>query len=212
MNIKNLIVGIALVALGALLYWVVAPQFTTKEVNDSLPALHDDTNEMPESMRPHVSLPASIVGTSGHAAEGTVRIITNPDGSQQLVYENFKTVNGPDLFVYLSRDREASDIISLGRLRGTEGTLVYDIPRGVNIADYPYALVWCKAFSVLFNSADLSSIMGTGDTQVCIQVITAAKNPDTGAIQEFPTPCDVPSGWEIIQNDIPSVDLELETM
>ena len=31
---------------------------------------------------------------------------------------------------------------------------------------------------------------------ICIQVITPAKNPLTGECQEFPTPCDVPEGWE----------------
>ncbi|MDP3918198.1 MAG: hypothetical protein Q8Q30_03430 [Candidatus Woesebacteria bacterium] len=31
---------------------------------------------------------------------------------------------------------------------------------------------------------------------VCIQVITPAKNPKTGECKEFPTPCDVPAGWE----------------
>lgn len=31
--------------------------------------------------------------------------------------------------------------------------------------------------------------------QVCIQVLTWAKNPQTGEERTFPTPCDVPSGW-----------------
>jgi len=43
---------------------------------------------------------------------------------------------------------------------------------------------------------------GCGTTQnkpsVCIQVITPAKNPLTGEIKEFPTPCDVPAGWQTI--------------
>ena len=34
---------------------------------------------------------------------------------------------------------------------------------------------------------------------VCIQVITPARNTLTGETKEFPTPCDVPQGWEIIQ-------------
>ena len=34
---------------------------------------------------------------------------------------------------------------------------------------------------------------------VCIQVITPARNTLTGEIKEFPTPCDVPQGWEIIR-------------
>ncbi len=44
----------------------------------------------------------------------------------------------------------------------------------------------------------------------CAQVITPARNPDTGDIREFPTPCDVPDGWEVIQNDIPDLELNLE--
>ena len=34
------------------------------------------------------------------------------------------------------------------------------------------------------------------ESTTCIQVITYAKNPDTGEWQTFPTPCDVPEGWE----------------
>ena len=31
---------------------------------------------------------------------------------------------------------------------------------------------------------------------VCAQVITTARNPETGEVRDFPTPCDVPQGWE----------------
>ena len=37
-----------------------------------------------------------------------------------------------------------------------------------------------------------------GDDVVCIQVITPARNKKTGEVHEFPTPCDVPEGWEKI--------------
>lgn len=33
------------------------------------------------------------------------------------------------------------------------------------------------------------------DGQICAQVITPARDPATGACKNFPTPCDVPSGW-----------------
>ena len=33
------------------------------------------------------------------------------------------------------------------------------------------------------------------DEEVCIQVITPARNPATGEVRDFPTPCDVPEGW-----------------
>ncbi|MBI2011410.1 hypothetical protein HYS91_01445 [Candidatus Daviesbacteria bacterium] len=36
--------------------------------------------------------------------------------------------------------------------------------------------------------------------EVCIQVITPAKNSKTGECKEFPTPCDVPNGWEKVES------------
>lgn len=33
--------------------------------------------------------------------------------------------------------------------------------------------------------------------EVCAQVITFARNPETGQCEAFPTPCDVPEGWEL---------------
>lgn len=35
------------------------------------------------------------------------------------------------------------------------------------------------------------------ERKVCIQVITTAKNLKTGEVRQFPTPCDVPDGWEV---------------
>lgn len=36
------------------------------------------------------------------------------------------------------------------------------------------------------------------NAEICIQVITPARNIKTGEIRDFPTPCDVPVGWEKI--------------
>ena len=43
----------------------------------------------------------------------------------------------------------------------------------------------------------------------CIQVITPARNIDTGEIYEFPTPCDVPDGWEVIEPEGMEIDLQV---
>jgi hypothetical protein len=37
------------------------------------------------------------------------------------------------------------------------------------------------------------------EDRICAQVITPARDPNTGEIEEFPTPCDVPEGWELMQ-------------
>ena len=36
--------------------------------------------------------------------------------------------------------------------------------------------------------------------RVCIQVITPAKNPKTGECKEFPTPCEVPEDWDVVES------------
>ncbi len=38
------------------------------------------------------------------------------------------------------------------------------------------------------------------DDQGCAQVITVARNPDTGEQREFGSPCDIPPGWIIVEN------------
>src|SRR3989344_1385716 len=50
-------------------------------------------------------------------------------------------------------------------------------------------------------------IPSTGSGQVspspefCIQVITPARNAQTGEVRDFPTPCDVPEGWSRLSPD-----------
>lgn len=47
------------------------------------------------------------------------------------------------------------------------------------------------------------------DGQVCVQVITPAKNPQTGEVRDFPTPCDVPEGWMMVDR---SLEMEEEKL
>jgi hypothetical protein len=92
-----------------------------------------------------------------HNAEGVAKVIVLDDGTNVLRLENFKATNGPDLYVYLATDRSASDIVNLGRLKGNIGNQNYPIPAGTDLAKYNTVLIWCKAFSVLFGSAQLVS-------------------------------------------------------
>jgi len=42
------------------------------------------------------------------------------------------------------------------------------------------------------------------DAEVCAQVLTDARNPETGDIETFETPCDVPDGWDVLETDAES--------
>ena len=94
-------------------------------------------------------------GDGFHNAEGVAKIIQLADGTDILRLENFKATNGPDLYVYLSTDKTNADIVNLGRLKGNIGNQNYLIPAGTDIKKYITALIWCRAFSVIFGSAQL---------------------------------------------------------
>jgi len=103
-------------------------------------------------------LVGTFVGTGDgfHNADGVAKVIQLGDGTNILRLENLKATNGPDLYVYLSTGKNATDFISLGRLKGNMGNQNYEIPRGTDLTKYDTALIWCRAFSVLFGSAQLS--------------------------------------------------------
>jgi Electron transfer DM13 len=92
-----------------------------------------------------------------HNAEGKAKILTLTDGSQIIRLEDFKSTNGPDVHLYLSDDKQASNFIDLGRLKANIGNQNYPIPANTDFNKYKYVLIWCQPFSVLFGSAQLDS-------------------------------------------------------
>jgi hypothetical protein len=96
-------------------------------------------------------------GDGFHKAEGVAKVIDLTDGRTFLRLENLKTTNGPDLYVYLSTGKDASEIVDLGRLKGNIGNQNYEIPARTDLSKFNTVLIWCKAFSTLFGSAQLST-------------------------------------------------------
>lgn len=152
---KKTLVFIALFAFLGVAYYGISPLFQNKKLDEVLPtakeipvAPADKTSQMTSS------LPSPIVDTVAHPASGTARIVT-VDGKSYARFEDFKTINGPDVYVYLANDLGAKDIVNLGRLKATEGNINYEIPAGVDPSKYKYIMHWCKAFSVRFNHAEI---------------------------------------------------------
>jgi hypothetical protein len=84
---------------------------------------------------------------------GTAHILKLHDGKFQLQLKDFNSSNGPDLKVYLSKERMPVNFINLGDLKSTNGNQLYDILNMVDVAEYKYVCVHCKAFNHLFGSA-----------------------------------------------------------
>lgn len=99
---------------------------------------------------------ATFVGANDgiHNAEGLGKIIPLSNSDSILRLENLKVTNGPDLYVYLSTDKGGSDFVNLGKLKANNGNQNYNIPSDTDLSKYNTVLIWCKAFSVLFGSAE----------------------------------------------------------
>ena len=162
----SLKIGLVIAALlvAAMGYYAISPLFRNIHADDPLPTAASGSPEatstpaaMPEAAEPVIGAePAPVTGTFAHPASGTVRIV-EAGGERYVRYENYKTINGPDIFVYLATDKDAKEFVNLGSVKATEGNINYEIPADVDLSKYHYVLTWCRMFSVLFNSADLAA-------------------------------------------------------
>ncbi len=93
-------------------------------------------------------------GVGNQKVEGQAKIFM-VNNKYQLKLENFRTDNGPDLKVYLSKASTPNEFISLGDIKSTNGNQVYDILAAPDFAVYRYVLIHCEAFNHLYGRAEL---------------------------------------------------------
>jgi hypothetical protein len=183
---KLLGIAIAVIIVGAVSTYALSPYFTESTIDESAPtsaiiqskiedknniATKEDDTMMEETMMEETMMEETMmeeipmtyagsfvgVGDGVHDAQGNAYTIPVEDKSNVLRLENFKSTNGPDLYVYLSTDKMASDYVSLGKLKANNGNQNYEIPNDVDLSKYNNVLIWCKTFGVLFGNAELSS-------------------------------------------------------
>ena len=94
-----------------------------------------------------------------HTGSGLVLLVRGPDGSLVLRFQDYAVRNGPDLFIYLTPDPDGDvhvdDAIELSAIRATQGNVNYEVPDGVDPSTFRAAVIYCRAFSVLFAHAEL---------------------------------------------------------
>lgn len=113
----------------------------------------DDVDSAPVVLRSGMF----VDGDAIHRGSGTASIVD--DGEQVLLVfgDDVSITPGPDLFVYLSPKGPGDDLgefVSLGTLTANTGAQAYVLPD--NIDDYRTVVIWCRAFSVTFATAELT--------------------------------------------------------
>jgi hypothetical protein len=96
-----------------------------------------------------------IFKSSAHPTSGSVKITMATDGKKYLVFENFKTDNGPDLRVWLSPSISGTPYQEIGVLKAVTGNFSYELSASVNYTTNNKVLIWCEDFSILFGYAEL---------------------------------------------------------
>ena len=96
---------------------------------------------------------------SFHTASGQVFLVRSPEGDVVLRFQDFEVRNGPDLFIYLTPDPDGDvhvdGAVNLSEIRATSGSVNYEVPADVDVESFRSAVVYCKAFSVIFATAEL---------------------------------------------------------
>jgi hypothetical protein len=176
---KSFIILLVILLLLSIAYYLVSPIFNVVElnedipypleVNDALNTMDSDTKSKFEketnSMKGLITImddkmPLSSSVHQGefkpraHEVEGEALVIES-GGKRILRLENFDTINGPNLHLYLSTELGDSDFIDLGKLKATKGNINYILPDDVDLSKYNKVLIWCVPFSVLFSYAEL---------------------------------------------------------
>ena len=92
-----------------------------------------------------------------HTASGQVLLVRSPEGDVILRFQDFEVRNGPDLFIYLTPDPDGDvhvdGAINLSEIKATSGSVNYEVPANVDAESFRSVVVYCRAFSVVFATA-----------------------------------------------------------
>ena len=152
MKIKTITLIIVFLAiLSTLFYFLAYPAFVVIEKNDSFPEnFNEKTPEINQGMLEIKKILEGKMISNAHDVKGRA-LILEQDNKKVLRFEDFETINGPDLHIYLSADKTEKDYIDLGQIKATKGNVNYELPEPTDLRKYNHVLVWCVPCKVLFS-------------------------------------------------------------
>lgn len=157
---KVLLLVVLAVVLG-FAYYTISPYWRNPSMDEASPVsptepgvIHEDPGVGNGQGMQGVLREADFIAKA-HEVEGKAQLIKVGD-DYTVRFEDFKSINGPDLKIYLATDASNDDFIDLGAIKATQGNVNYAVPAGTDTEKYDTVLVWCKAFGVLFSYAELN--------------------------------------------------------
>lgn len=116
-----------------------------------------------DSASPDAEAPAAEVLKSGSFQNGAHEVsgeatVLQVDSERSVHLENFKSVNGPELHLYLVKNTQGEaklGYLDLGLLKSTQGNQNYALSADIDLSEYHSLSVWCQPFGVNFGFASL---------------------------------------------------------
>jgi Electron transfer DM13 len=154
---------VAVLVVLAFLWWTLSPLFINKRVSETVIAeVIEEEQAQPQTTM--TLLKGSFQSAdSFHQVSGTVRVIDREEDVIVRLEDDFNSINGPDLRVWLVKGEDRDNALDLGALRGNIGSQNYVLPEGTTLSNYDRVLIWCRAFRTLFGSAVLSQAQGNSE-------------------------------------------------
>ena len=141
-------------------WYLGSPLFLNKTVNEALTASDAMPGAEPKALARGIFVDVDAV----HKGKGTATVYRVGD-DVVLRLDPFEVTNGTDLYVYLSghpAPRNSGQLhegaaIEVGRLKGNIGAQNYTLPAGTDLSRYRSVVVYCRRFSVVFSTAELTT-------------------------------------------------------
>ncbi len=148
----SLLAAFIMVGLAWFLWFTVSPLFFNVSVSEPLMV---GTEEATSAESLSVRLEGTFMGADAfHQVSGTARIIDRGSDTVVRLENDFRSINGPDLHVWLVGGEDYRDgYLDLGSLKGNLGAQNYAIPEGTDLSKFDRVWIWCQPFRVLFGSA-----------------------------------------------------------
>ena len=150
MNLKQTLFTGTLVIMLLIGYYLISPIFRVIEIDEESPI-----EQNPISVSDPILVTSADFVARSHDVEGSA-VLIEQNTNRILRFEDFETVNGPNLHIYLASDESAENFVDLGPIKATKGNVNYEIPDDVDLEKYNTVLVYCVPFKVVFSFAELS--------------------------------------------------------
>ena len=96
-----------------------------------------------------------FTGKSNHVTRGRAEVVTQNGKSQVILLDDFWFDGAPDPKVALGRDGYDKSTL-MGLLKSNTGKQSFDVPAGIDAAQYNEVWIWCERFNVPLGVAKLN--------------------------------------------------------